>query len=115
MPVTRTYALGETIEWEGWRFTARECAGHTRYAVALYGEVDGRSIGITGDEIQLDGEGRLRGGGPVYRNGFRAGCFLRGLEAVAEFQPSLRRSRSTPLYVVAPATASDSCRWSRAV
>jgi glyoxylase-like metal-dependent hydrolase (beta-lactamase superfamily II) len=89
IPVTRTYALGDSIEWEGWRFAARECPGHTRYAVALYGEVDGRSVGITGDEIQLDGEGRLRGGGPVYRNGFRSGCFLRGLEGVAEFRPEV--------------------------
>jgi glyoxylase-like metal-dependent hydrolase (beta-lactamase superfamily II) len=115
VPVTRTYALGETIEWEGWRFTPRECPGHTRYAVALYGVVDGRSVGVTGDEIQLDGEGRLRGGGPVYRNGFRAGCFLRGLEGVAEFRPEVVLTGHDGAIELADGSLEELRAWARSV
>ena len=63
--------------------------GHTVYAVALFGVVDGRRVGITGDEIQLDGEGLLRGGGPVYRNGFRTGAFTAGFATVAAHAPEI--------------------------
>jgi glyoxylase-like metal-dependent hydrolase (beta-lactamase superfamily II) len=89
VPVTRTFEEGETLEWEGHAFVAQRVPGHTRYAVALFGVVDGRRVGITGDEIQLDGAGRLRGGGPVYRNGFREGCFAAGVETVAAHSPEV--------------------------
>lgn len=89
VPVTRTFAEGETLEWEGHTFVAGRVPGHTPYAIALFGVVDGRRVGITGDEIQLDGAGELRGGGPVYRNGFRSGCFTEGFETVARHRPEV--------------------------
>jgi glyoxylase-like metal-dependent hydrolase (beta-lactamase superfamily II) len=89
VPVTRTFAEGETIEWEGHAFVAHRVPGHTPHAVALFGTVDGHRVGITGDEIQLDGAGEPRGGGPVYRNGYRAGFFAEGIETVAAHRPEV--------------------------
>jgi glyoxylase-like metal-dependent hydrolase (beta-lactamase superfamily II) len=89
VPVTHTFCEGATIEWEGHAFVAHRVLGHTPYAVALFGTVDGRRVGITGDEIQLDGAGALRGGGPIYRNGFRAGFFAAGVETIAAQQPDV--------------------------
>jgi glyoxylase-like metal-dependent hydrolase (beta-lactamase superfamily II) len=87
--VDRQYAAGDTIEWEGYSFVARHLPGHTWYAGGLFGEVDGRRIAVTGDEIQLDGGGALRGGGPVFRNRFRLDSFRRGIDAVREYEPEV--------------------------
>ncbi len=87
--VDRRFAAGETIEWEGHSFEARHLPGHTWYAGGLFGQVDGRRVAIIGDEIQLDGDGVLRGGGPVYRNRFRLDSFRRGIDAVRAFEPEV--------------------------
>jgi glyoxylase-like metal-dependent hydrolase (beta-lactamase superfamily II) len=87
--VDRRYTAGETIEWQGYSFVACHLPGHTWYEGGLFGEVDGRRIGVTGDEIQLDGRGVLRGGGPVFRNRFRLDSFRLGIDAVREFEPDV--------------------------
>jgi glyoxylase-like metal-dependent hydrolase (beta-lactamase superfamily II) len=85
----RIYGDGEIVAWDRYRFEARHLPGHTRYAVALFGEVDGRRIAVTGDEIQLDANGRLRGGGPVYRNGFASTDFTTGVRTVLAYEPEV--------------------------
>jgi glyoxylase-like metal-dependent hydrolase (beta-lactamase superfamily II) len=113
VPVTRTYGLGDVVEWEGSRFTAAACPGHTRYAVALYGEVDGQRVGVTGDEFQLDAAGRWRGGGPVYRNGFRTGSFLRGIEGLAAHAPEVILTGHDGPLEVGPGTVDELRAWAR--
>jgi glyoxylase-like metal-dependent hydrolase (beta-lactamase superfamily II) len=87
--VDRVLRDGETFTWHEYTFVARHNPGHTWYAVMLLTEIDGRRIAITGDEIQLNRQGNLRGGGPVYRNRLGGTSFTRSLEAVLDFQPEL--------------------------
>jgi glyoxylase-like metal-dependent hydrolase (beta-lactamase superfamily II) len=87
--VDRRYGVGDTVEWEGSSFVAEHLPGHTWYASGLFGAIDGRRIGVTGDEIQLDGRGALRGGGPVFRNGFRIDSFRIGIDAVRKHAPDV--------------------------
>src|SRR5205823_9709713 len=89
IPVDRRLATGAALEWEEFRFEVAHVPGHTWYAAAFFGEVDGRRIGITSDEIQLDRRGRLRGGGPVHANRVLSGDFATGIETVRAYRPEL--------------------------
>jgi glyoxylase-like metal-dependent hydrolase (beta-lactamase superfamily II) len=77
------------LAWEEYRFITRHVPGHTWYAVAYLGEIDGRRIAVSGDQIQRAADGKLRGGGPVYPNRMYSGDFARGISAILEFEPEL--------------------------
>ena len=49
--VDRAFRAGETFEWEGHRFTVEWMPGQTEYALCLHGEIDGRRVAFTGDNI----------------------------------------------------------------
>jgi glyoxylase-like metal-dependent hydrolase (beta-lactamase superfamily II) len=85
----RVFGDQHRLRWAEYEFDVRHCFGHTWYGVALVGDVDGRRIGVIGDEIQLDLQGRLRGGGPVYRNGLRSDSFTRSIAAIVELNPEI--------------------------
>ena len=54
IPVDRVLPLDEPIRWEEYTLTCHALPGHTRYAVALAFEVDGRRVLATGDQYQDD-------------------------------------------------------------
>jgi glyoxylase-like metal-dependent hydrolase (beta-lactamase superfamily II) len=49
--VDRAFKPGETFDWEGYRFTVDWMPGQTEFALCLHGEIDGRKVAFTGDNI----------------------------------------------------------------
>ncbi len=49
--VDRAFKPGETFDWEGHRFTVDWMPGQTEFALCLHGQIDGRRVAFTGDNI----------------------------------------------------------------
>lgn len=49
--VDRAFKPGETFNWEGHRFTVDWMPGQTEFALCLHGQIDGRKVAFTGDNI----------------------------------------------------------------
>jgi glyoxylase-like metal-dependent hydrolase (beta-lactamase superfamily II) len=49
--VDRAFRPGEKFEWEGHTFTVDWMPGQTEFALCLHGEIDGRKVAFTGDNI----------------------------------------------------------------
>lgn len=49
--VDRAFQPGETFDWEGLRFTVDWMPGQTEFALCLHGQIDGRKMAFTGDNI----------------------------------------------------------------
>ncbi len=47
----RLFKSGETFVWEGHQFTVDWMPGQTEFALCLHGEIDGRKVAFTGDNI----------------------------------------------------------------
>lgn len=47
----RLFKDGERFEWEGYRFTVDWMPGQTEFALCLHGEIDGRKVAFTGDNL----------------------------------------------------------------
>ncbi len=54
IPVDRVLPPGEPIRWEEYTLTCHALPGHTRHAVAIAFEVDGKRVLATGDQYQGD-------------------------------------------------------------
>ena len=54
--VDRAFKPGETFEWEGYHFTVDWMPGQTEFALCLHGQIDGRKVAFTGDNIFGDPE-----------------------------------------------------------
>lgn len=112
--VARVYGEGE-LRWEEYSFQVRHAPGHTWHAVMLAGEVDGTRVAISGDEFQLDRHGRIRGGGPVYRNRLRLGSFARSSLALDELRPALLLTGHDGLIPMTPERLREAREWSQAL
>jgi glyoxylase-like metal-dependent hydrolase (beta-lactamase superfamily II) len=49
--IDRVLAEGQTLEWEGYTLTADWMPGQTEFALCLHGEIDGKTVAFTGDNI----------------------------------------------------------------
>ena len=49
--VDRAFKSGESFVWEGKKFTIDWMPGQTEFALCLHGEIDGRKVAFTGDNI----------------------------------------------------------------
>jgi glyoxylase-like metal-dependent hydrolase (beta-lactamase superfamily II) len=49
--VDRALKPGETFQWEGYTFTVDWMPGQTEFALCLHGQIDGRQVAFTGDNI----------------------------------------------------------------
>jgi glyoxylase-like metal-dependent hydrolase (beta-lactamase superfamily II) len=47
----RLFRSGESFDWEGYQFTIDWMPGQTEFALCLNGEIDGRKVAFTGDNI----------------------------------------------------------------
>jgi len=47
----RLFRSGESFDWEGYRFTIDWMPGQTEFALCLHGEIDGRRVAFTGDNL----------------------------------------------------------------
>ena len=47
----RVFKPGESFAWEGRQFTVDWMPGQTEFALCLHGQIDGRNVAFTGDNI----------------------------------------------------------------
>jgi glyoxylase-like metal-dependent hydrolase (beta-lactamase superfamily II) len=111
LAVDRTFADRELVEWGGYRLTARHLPGHTWWATALFGEIDGRSVGIIGDQLQRSGLGAFRGGGPIYRNRVRHDSFSIGMRVILDAEPELLLTGHSGPVEVTPSDLAEGLEW----
>jgi glyoxylase-like metal-dependent hydrolase (beta-lactamase superfamily II) len=113
-PIAADRVFGdEGVTWEQYRFATHHCPGHTWWAVMLFGDIDGRRVAITGDQIQIGGAGGLRGGGPIYRNRVRADSFTTTLRTLLDYEPEVLLTGHDGLIEVTRRDLDAVYRWCR--
>lgn len=88
--VDRRLPLETPIQWEEYTLTLHALPGHTRYAVAIFLEVDGNRVLITGDQY-TSASGNCEHPNPsyVYANRFAADDFVRSAALYRRLAPDL--------------------------
>ncbi|MBN2471633.1 MAG: MBL fold metallo-hydrolase [Anaerolineae bacterium] len=86
IPVDRRLPLETPIQWEEYTLTLYPLPGHTRYAVAIGFEVDGRRVLATGDQYQGDTGLEVN---YVYGNRFAASDYVASAALYRRLQPDL--------------------------
>lgn len=86
IPVDRELPIGTPIPWEEYELTLYPLPGHTRYAVAIALEVDGRKVLVAGDQYQGD-EGLAYN--YVYKNRFNAADYRTSAELYQALKPDV--------------------------
>ena len=86
--VSRVLEQGE-FRWHEFQFDIHHNPGHTWYAASIFADIDGRRVGITGDELQISPSGSLWGGAPVYRNRVGGTDFSSSIATILKFEPEL--------------------------
>lgn len=90
MGVHRTLRDEELVSWHEYRFLCFHCPGQTEYALGLIGEIDGRRVAFTGDNVFLSANGSGHDAYSMFNSG---GVMERGYLATAhrlvELNPEL--------------------------
>lgn len=86
IPVDRRLPLGDPVRWEEYVITLHQLPGHTRYAVAVSFEVDGRHVLATGDQ-QGEEDGLFLN--YVYKNGFEIDDYMTSAELYLRLRPDV--------------------------
>jgi glyoxylase-like metal-dependent hydrolase (beta-lactamase superfamily II) len=86
VPVDRRLPLEVPIRWREFELTLHHQAGHTRYAVAISFQVDGRKVLAVGDQYEGGPEGRWN---YVYNNGFHRDDYRGGAALLERLRPDL--------------------------
>jgi glyoxylase-like metal-dependent hydrolase (beta-lactamase superfamily II) len=82
----RVLPLDESFTWEEYQFRLHPIPGHTRYAVAIEFEVDGKRVLAAGDQY---GDGDGLGLNYVYENVFDPGDYRRSADLVKRVRPDI--------------------------
>lgn len=103
IPVDRVLSTGIPLQWQEYELTLHPLPGHTRYAVAISLQVDGRTVLITGDQYQ--GEDGLLWN-YVYHNDFQIDDYAGSAALYRRLAPDLILSGHwAPLWVKSSAGA----------
>jgi glyoxylase-like metal-dependent hydrolase (beta-lactamase superfamily II) len=86
IPVDRRLPLEATFQWEEYNLTLYPLRGHTRYAVAISFEVDGKKVLATGDQYQGNEGLDLN---YVYANRFASGDYVKSAELYQQLHPDI--------------------------
>ncbi len=86
IPVDRRLPVGVPFRWEEYELTFYPLPGHTRHAVAIFFEVDGCRVLVTGDEFSGDDGLQLN---YVYQNEFEPGDYRAAAELYCMLAPDL--------------------------
>jgi glyoxylase-like metal-dependent hydrolase (beta-lactamase superfamily II) len=92
VPVQRVLRDGETFQWQGYTLTADWMPGQTEYALCLHGEIDGRRVAFTGDNLFASSTDPAQNGheAVVARNsGILEAGYLYAAEYLHGLQPDL--------------------------
>jgi glyoxylase-like metal-dependent hydrolase (beta-lactamase superfamily II) len=111
--IARQIAEGETIAWNGTRLEARRAPGHTWYAAAYLGEIDGRRVAVTGDAVSPGLEGRFWGGGPTYRNRLGLDDYTATAQLLLGYEPELLLTGHRGVVPVSRRDLEEFARWGR--
>ena len=65
--IERGLGQGERFKWEEYEFQVFHSPGHADYHMAMFGEIDGRRVAFSGDEVSLRGEGEYASNN-IWRN-----------------------------------------------
>lgn len=84
IPVDEVLPLNRTFQWEEYELTLHPLSGHTRYAVAIEFEADGKKFLCTGD--QYAGEEGLYCNF-VYKNKFRFDDYIKSAQLYQKLRP----------------------------
>jgi glyoxylase-like metal-dependent hydrolase (beta-lactamase superfamily II) len=60
--VDRTFSPGETFDWQNYKFTIDWMPGQTKYALCMHGDIDGKKVAFTGDNIFGDPNNPMHNG-----------------------------------------------------
>jgi len=84
--VQRTFADGERLSWEGMEFTIHHTPGHADYHMGMFGQIDGRSVAFSGDNIFP-----LSGSTPslIYRNHVHKTSHQQTARLYQEYMPEI--------------------------
>ena len=85
--VDLTLPLGTSFQWHEYEIGVHALPGHTRYAVAIAIDVDGKRVLFTGDEQAIDGGRAILNF--QYRNRFAPDDFVVAAELYARLRPDL--------------------------
>ena len=87
MKVERSLGQGEVFQWEEFEFQVFHTPGHADYHMAMFGEIDGKRVAFSGDEVGLKREGY--GSNNVWRNHVHANSHEITGKLYLEHQPEL--------------------------
>ncbi|HEY6055518.1 MAG TPA: MBL fold metallo-hydrolase [Gaiellaceae bacterium] len=88
IPVDRVLANGKAVRWHEYELTAHPLPGHTRFAAAIFFEVDGKRVLATGDQQAHDGGDRAILN-YQYANRFGIDDFVASAELYRALEPEL--------------------------
>ncbi|MCL4180379.1 MAG: MBL fold metallo-hydrolase [Verrucomicrobia bacterium] len=90
--VDRAFKPGETFDWEGHRFTVDWMPGQTEFALCLHGEIDGRRVAFTGDNIFGDPDNPSQTGHEAmvaHNSAILEEGYIYGAEYLTRLQPDI--------------------------
>lgn len=97
IPVDKRLPLETAVQWNEYTLTLYHLPGHTRYAVAIDFEVDGKRVLATGDQYQGSNGLELN---YVYANRFQSDEYLKSAALYRQLQPNIIiTGHWDPLYV----------------
>ena len=90
--VDRAFKPGEPFAWEGQRFTVDWMPGQTEFALCLWGQIDGRKVAFTGDNIFGDPDDPTQTGHEAmvaHNSGILEEGYIYGAEYLSRLKPDI--------------------------
>lgn len=90
--VDRAFKPGESFLWEGERFTVDWMPGQTEFALCLHGQIDGRKVAFTGDNIFGDPDDLTQTGHEAmvaHNSGILEEGYIYGAEYLTRLKPDI--------------------------
>jgi glyoxylase-like metal-dependent hydrolase (beta-lactamase superfamily II) len=90
--IDRALKPGERIDWQGYHFTVDWMPGQTEFALCLHGQIDGRLVAFTGDNIFGDPEDPAQTGHEAvvaHNSSILEEGYIHGSEFLSRLKPDL--------------------------
>jgi glyoxylase-like metal-dependent hydrolase (beta-lactamase superfamily II) len=90
--VDRAFHSGETVDWEGHKFTIDWMPGQTEFALCLHGQLDGRNVAFTGDNLFGDPDNPAQTGHEAvvaHNSAILEEGYIQGAEYLKALKPDL--------------------------